>query len=76
MSELPNGVDMYFNQNFEDYLEELYHNTIPEVMERKITFEDPEIAKRVAELDKKFGLTYYHEKKPADYGQIWLDLNY
>ncbi len=55
-------VDMYFNQNFEDYLEELYHKIIPEVIEQKITFEDPKIAKRVAELDKKFGLTYYHEK--------------
>lgn len=55
-------VDMYFNQNFEDYLEELYHKIIPEVIEHKISFEDPEIAKRVAALDKKFGLTYYPEK--------------
>lgn len=62
MSELPNGVDLYFNQNFENYLEELYHKIIPEVIKRKITFEDPEITKRVAEFDKKFGLTYYHEK--------------
>ncbi|MNY78555.1 hypothetical protein D3C86_2188510 [compost metagenome] len=56
---------MYFNQNFEDYLEELYHKIIPEVIERKISFEDPEIAKRVAALDKKFGLTYYHERSQA-----------
>ncbi|MEJ7559925.1 MAG: cupin domain-containing protein [Pedobacter sp.] len=55
-------VDMYFNQNFEDYLEELYHKIIPEVIERKISFEDPEIARRVSELDNKFGLTYYPEK--------------
>lgn len=55
-------IDMYFNQNFEDYLEELYHEIIPEVIERKLSFEDPEIAKRMAELDKKFGLTYYPEK--------------
>lgn len=58
-------IDMYFNQNFEDYLEELYHKIIPEVIERKISFEDPEIAKRVAALDKKFGLTYYHERSQA-----------
>lgn len=55
-------VDMYFNQNFEDYLEELYYKIIPEVIERNLSFEDPEIAKRVAALDKKFGMTYYHEK--------------
>lgn len=55
-------IDMYFNQNFEDYLETLYHKIIPEVIERNVSFEDPEIAKRVAALDKAFGLTYYPEK--------------
>lgn len=58
-------IDMYFHQNFEDYLEELYYKIIPEVIARKISFEDPGIAKRVAELDKKFGLTYYPEKSQA-----------
>lgn len=55
-------IDMYFNQNFEDSLEELYHKIIPEVIERNVSFEDPKIARRVSELDKKFGLTYYPEK--------------
>jgi|SRR6218665_325944 len=58
-------IDMYFNQNFEDYLEELYHKIIPEVIKRNVSFEDPEIAKRVAALDKAFGLTYYPEKSQA-----------
>ena len=58
-------IDMYFNQNFEDYLEELYHQIIPEVIAKKLTFEDPEIAKRIAKLDKHFGLTYYPEKSQA-----------
>lgn len=56
-------IDMYFNQNFEDYLEEVYHKIIPEVIQKNLTFEDPKIAKRIAELDKKFGLTYYPEKQ-------------
>lgn len=56
-------IDMYFNQNFEDYLEEVYHKIIPEVIQKNLTFEDPEIAKRIAELDKKFGLTYYPERQ-------------
>ena len=55
-------IDMYFNQNFEDYLEKLYHEIIPEVIERKLSFENPKIAKRVEALDKEFGLTYYPEK--------------
>ena len=58
-------IDMYFNQNFEDYLEEVYHQIIPDVMKRNLTFEDPEIAKKVADLDKKFGLTYYPEQLPS-----------
>lgn len=57
-------IDMYFNQNFEDYLEEVYHQIIPDVIKRNLTFEDPEIAKKVAALDKKFGLTYYPEQLP------------
>ncbi|MET0570371.1 MAG: cupin domain-containing protein [Pedobacter agri] len=58
-------IDMYFNQNFEDYLEEVYFKIIPEVIQNKLSFEDPIIAKRMAELDKKFGLTYYPEKQQA-----------
>jgi len=58
-------IDMYFNQNFEDYLEEVYHKIIPEVIQRNITFEEPEIAKRIAKLDQKFGLTYYPERQQA-----------
>lgn len=56
--------DMYFNQNSEDYLEEVYHQIIPDVIKRNLTFEDPEIAKKVSALDKKFGLTYYPEQLP------------
>lgn len=58
-------IDMYFNQNFEDYLEEVYHKIIPDVIRRNITFEDPQVAKRIAELDKEFGLTYYPERQQA-----------
>lgn len=58
-------IDMYFNQNFEDYLEEVYHDIIPYVIQNNLSFEDPKIAKRIATLDKKFGLTYYHEKQQA-----------
>ena len=58
-------IDIYFNQNFEDYLEELYHEILPEVIEKKLSFEDSKIARRMAKLDKAFGLTYYPEKQQA-----------
>lgn len=56
---------MYFNQNFEDYLEELYHQIFPEVASRNISFDEPGIAKRIEDLNKKFGLTYYPERQEA-----------
>lgn len=56
-------IDMYFNQNFEDYLEEVYFKIIPEVIQNNLSFDDPKIAKRIADLDKKFGLTYFPEKQ-------------
>lgn len=58
-------IDMYFNQNFEDYLEEVYHEIIPYVVKNNLTFEDPKIAKRIEDLDKKFGLAYYHQQRQA-----------
>lgn len=54
-------IDMYFNQNFEDYLDELFHKIYPEVFQKGLSFEDPVIAKRISVLNKEFGLTYYDE---------------
>ena len=46
-------IDMYFNQNFEDFLEELFHEIIPDMVQNKLTPADPGIAKRMHDLDKK-----------------------
>lgn len=56
-------IDMYFNQNFEDFLEELFHKIIPGMLQNKLTPEDPVVAKQFAELDKKFGITTFAEKR-------------
>jgi uncharacterized cupin superfamily protein len=56
-------VDCFFNQNLEDYLEELFHQIIPDMMKRNLTPESPEIASRISELDKKFGITWFHEQR-------------
>jgi len=57
------GIDMYFNQNFEDYLEELFHVIIPEMQQKKLTAEDPGIAKRMHTLHEKFGVVGFPEKR-------------
>jgi mannose-6-phosphate isomerase-like protein (cupin superfamily) len=58
-------IDMYFNQNFEDFLEELFHKIIPDMVQNKLTPADPIIARRMDELNKKFGVTAFPEKRQA-----------
>lgn len=58
-------MDMYFNQNFEDYLEALFHKIIPDMVQNKLSPADPAIAKRMADLDLRFGVTMYPEKRQA-----------
>lgn len=56
-------IDMYFNQNFEDFLEELFHQIFPDMMKKHLTPADPQIAKRLKSLDTRFGVTTFHEKR-------------
>ena len=58
-------IDCFFNQNFEDYLEELFHQIIPEMMKNNLTPTTPEIANRIAILDKKFGVTWFNDRRQA-----------
>ncbi len=57
------AIDMYFNQNFEDYLEELYYKIIPDMIAQKATMRDPAIAKRMDALHAKFGITEFPKQR-------------
>ncbi len=59
------GIDMYFNQNFEDFLEEMFHQIIPDMQQKKLTPKDPAIAKRMHDLHEKFGMVGFPEKRQA-----------
>lgn len=59
------GIDMYFNQNFEDYLEELFHSIIPEMRKNKLTMADPSVARQMHALHEKFGIIGFPEKRKA-----------
>jgi mannose-6-phosphate isomerase-like protein (cupin superfamily) len=56
-------TDMYFQQNFEDFLEELFHKIIPDMVQRKLTPASPEIAKKIEDLHRRFGITSFHEQR-------------
>ena len=55
--------DMYFNQNFEDFLEELFQKIVPEMMEKKIPRNDPSFAKRLNDLYSKYGMVAFPEQR-------------
>jgi mannose-6-phosphate isomerase-like protein (cupin superfamily) len=56
-------IDCFFNQNFEDYLEDLFHKIIPDMVKGNLKPTSPEIANRIAALDHKFGVTWYHNQR-------------
>lgn len=58
-------IDCFFNQNFEDYLEALFHKIIPEMVQNNLNPASPAIASQIAALDKKFGVTWFHEQRQA-----------
>jgi mannose-6-phosphate isomerase-like protein (cupin superfamily) len=58
-------IDCFFKQNFEDYLEDLFHKIIPDMAKKQLTPQSPEIAKRIAELDTRFSVTWFHEQRQA-----------
>ena len=58
-------IDCFFNQNFEDYLEELFHKIIPDMIKRNLNPATPEIANKIAALDKEFGVTWFHDQRQA-----------
>ena len=58
-------MDLYFNQNFEDYLEELFFKIIPDMVKNNLSPMDPGIAERMAINDEKFGVTMFPQKRQA-----------
>lgn len=58
-------IDCFFNQNFEDYLEELFHQIIPDLVKSNLTPSSPSIANRMVALDEKFGVVWFHEQRQS-----------
>lgn len=58
-------IDCFFNQNFEDYLEDLFHKIIPEMVQQNLNPTSPKIANQIAALDKQFGVKWFHNQRQA-----------
>jgi uncharacterized cupin superfamily protein len=64
-------TDMYFNQNFDDFLEELFFQIIPDMQKRNFPPTHPEIFARLERMNKKFGVTMFDDQREpimAKYG--------
>lgn len=58
-------IDFFFNQPFEEYLEELFHSIIPDMLKDNLTPTTPEISNRITALDVKFGVTWFYDQREA-----------
>jgi mannose-6-phosphate isomerase-like protein (cupin superfamily) len=58
-------LEMYCNQNFDEYLEELFFGILPDMIKNNLTGADPGIAKRSADLHAEFGVTLFPEQRNA-----------
>lgn len=58
-------VDCFFHQPFEEYLDELFHQIIPDMLQQGLSPAAPAIAGRIAALDERFGVVWFHEQRPG-----------
>jgi len=57
--------EIYCNQNFDDYLEDLFFNRIAYMTKHNLKADDPLISKWAKELHDEFGLTFFPEQGKA-----------
>jgi mannose-6-phosphate isomerase-like protein (cupin superfamily) len=55
-------IEMDLNQNFDEYLEDLFSNRIAYMTKHHLKADDPVISKWAKELHEEFGLTFFPEK--------------
>lgn len=56
-------MNMAFGQNFEDYQEEIWLRIIPDMISAGLTQADPGVAKKMADLEIKFDITSFPQKR-------------
>ncbi|HLX91003.1 MAG TPA: cupin domain-containing protein [Puia sp.] len=57
--------EIYCNQNFDEYLEDLFFKRIAYMTEHHLSGDDPLISKWARELHDEFGLTFFPEQSAA-----------
>lgn len=58
-------IDFYPNQDFDIYLEEIFHEIGPKVKKGLIKYSDPEVVERMKFLHSKYGMVSFRDQKQA-----------
>ncbi|RDB05969.1 cupin domain-containing protein [Runella aurantiaca] len=58
-------MDMFFGQDFENYLEELFFKIMPNAMKKGLAPNSKEVLAQLEELDTRYGIVEFHEQRQA-----------
>ncbi|GAB3926295.1 hypothetical protein GCM10028804_29690 [Larkinella terrae] len=56
-------IDMFFNQDFENFLEELHERLIPDLIKRGVPLTSKEATSKMDALNTRYGITMFHEQR-------------
>lgn len=56
-------IDMFFNQDFENFLEEMFVRLIPDLMKRGVSLTSKEATQKIDKLNAQYGITMFDEQR-------------
>jgi mannose-6-phosphate isomerase-like protein (cupin superfamily) len=58
-------IDMFFHQNFEDFLEELFTRIMPTIKQKGWAYDSKEAIAIIEELNNRYGVVEFHDQRAA-----------
>ena len=56
-------IDMYFNQDFDNFLEEAFGKLVPDLIKRGIPLTSKEATDKMNKLNARYGITMFDEQR-------------
>ncbi|GAB3642819.1 hypothetical protein GCM10027423_34550 [Spirosoma arcticum] len=56
-------IDMFFNQDFDNFLEEMFVKLIPDLMKRSVPVTSKEATQKMDKLNAQYGITMFDEQR-------------
>lgn len=58
-------IDMFFNQDFENFLEKMFLELVPDFVKRNVSPTSPEAKSKIDKLYAQYGITMFEEQRPG-----------